>query len=154
MRKKKERKSFIEWLKGLFTRIDNIIEELGDPVYLITSKFYEGLQSPTLDILVALTKTDVDDKILAFLRANLPRVIEQLGAINDLEGENDDNIIIAFLEHLRDKKKPYVDALIWKVGSMLIEKLKDFLTNEPEIKEQSSDTIMQLTWEANREEEK
>lgn len=145
----KTKKPLIERLKNLFTKIDEYIEKLGNPAYKIVSVVYAAIQRPGVIAFVAFTKTKLDDKALALLLQYLPIAIKELGLIIDYDDDQD--LMDKFVAHLKDKNKPYVDALLLKTGSLIIGKMREGMPKpDKKLMAQSSDTLMQLTWESNQ----
>lgn len=145
-----EKIGIIERLKNLFGRVDNWIDEYGQPTYEFLQKLKTFFDNPELDAAVAFTHTKFDDHALEFLREKLAWAIDELGVLNDT-GSNDGETIDNFVIHMRARKPMYRQAILVKLGSILLKGLVERGNSSPKsgIK-LSPDTLMQLTWEKNQ----
>ena len=143
-----QKPKIFEWLKDKFTKIDDWIEEYGNPVYNFITKLNTIIQNPELDAVVAFTKTSFDDKALEFLLLKLQWVIDQMGVLNDNDGD-EAHTIAAFSEHMRGKNRNYRTAILFKMGSLLLTEFIKSDNKKPNFRRGNVDTLMQLTWEKN-----
>lgn len=80
-------KKLIEKIKAIFTALAPRYKRALTVAVAVVDVLYKAIDNPGADVLVALTKNNVDDKALAWLRQRLPDFLKQFklfAAVADL----------------------------------------------------------------------
>lgn len=145
---KKFFKQIIAFIKAESKQVRNIMNDIAEKVVIIGQDLKEAIENPNFDILVSLTKTEVDDKILKALRAALTELFPDVKKSKGKE-------IQAAIKLISSSSKPVQQALISKAGALT---LKNYLkTKKIELSQSECDTLIQLAYKSfsiNQEENK
>ena len=124
----------------------NVILRYVNPAIQIVSLIAEVINDPKLDVVVQLTESEIDDKILAVLRKvvkklNVGKVIPQTAKTEEA--------VAAFVENTRKLPTDVQKAIYFKLASMLtkgIAKERNWKLSNTE-----ADTLTQLAYKAKKQ---
>lgn len=125
----------IEFINHLITvirfNVMKFIDRIAIPAIKVVEVIKANVNDPTFDVIVGLTKTQVDDKILAAFRKAIPLIEERLKLfveIDDCLKSDDTAETIKCLGRIIDRIDPELRPEIYKYIAKLISL---YLTDEP-----------------------
>lgn len=108
------------WFKRLFTNIKKFLKENVAPAVKFVNAIKTVVDNPALDVLVAFTKTDLDNKILAKLRQALSQAVDILEVQLECGSKGtDDEKIACYINWLRSLPKEQRNAMYAKTASII-----------------------------------
>ncbi len=90
--------------REFFSKVFKWSKKYGEPIVLFLEKVNEAVKNPALDIVVHITTTGIDDKILALLRFYLPAVILKLDLVIDAL-DDEDEALRELVNYLRSRSQ-------------------------------------------------
>jgi hypothetical protein len=97
----------------------------------------ESINNPKLDLAVALSKTDIDNKVLVKLRAAFRKLDPSL------KGTSGEDTVNKFAASLKEKPKELRDAVMMKLGSEMLKETAK-IRSGLKIRTNQADTLFQL----------
>lgn len=126
---------FFSWVKGLLSKVTPEVKSFVEIGIKLVENIKNYADNPAIDVLTAIIPTDIDDKVVAAIRAVLPKLLAELQFI-DTALTNDE--IVQFIDKLQTAGDDAIDIFTHGISSVINNKITDeigsisqaFLTTE------------------------
>lgn len=133
----------VAFLTGLFTNLDEWIENHVQPSIELVQKIKTIVDSPFVNIINALIPGDADDKITRFVSDYLAKAIDAMYISHDIVNEPDWTLkVVKMAEYIRSLSKPMKQAFYQKLAAEIAKQSG----SEESVKGHSVDLLVQLQY--------
>ena len=135
------------WIERTFLNVKKFIKNNVTPAIKFVNGIKQVVDNPALDIIVALTATQLDNKVLSGLRAALSKAIDILEIQLECGSlESDTDKIQCYINWLRTLPKVQRNAMYAKTASLIAQ----IHGGEDALKEHEVDLLVQLEYTENK----
>lgn len=114
-----------KFFNKIFRRSHEIIESAVEPAMKVIDLLRIVINNPAVDFLTALTKTDLDDRIVEGVRRWLPEVAEAWGLVVDARNKTIGEILIVLMNYLNGLPEVTKNRLYREFAAQLAELMAD-----------------------------